>query len=235
MATQSMKRIHAVSIKREQDDSPDTSWLGEYSGTASSEYSIDRAHSLECPINTGAREYVALAIKDNQEQGGAVFPTFALAEKYTQENGAIGEAWEIEERDAECDCGEHGDMGRNEYRYFNPSFNYVDAKGAALPENTPEEVREYVRQDYERMERIQRGDICFYVIGAEAVYSTEANRNLLQKVTSGWVGGIESDADESDFKEMEEEQLSELRDQLHALGFSKRAVAAAFREVEHAS
>jgi hypothetical protein len=40
------KRIHKVTIKRMVDDSPDTSWLGEYSDKATSEYSIDREHTL---------------------------------------------------------------------------------------------------------------------------------------------------------------------------------------------
>lgn len=34
------------------DDSPDTSWLGEYSDRASSEFSIDRYHDFDCAINT---------------------------------------------------------------------------------------------------------------------------------------------------------------------------------------
>ena len=53
MKTNSMKRIHKVTIKRTVDDSPDTSWLGEYSNDSASDYSIDRKHSLDCPINTG--------------------------------------------------------------------------------------------------------------------------------------------------------------------------------------
>ena len=36
----SMKRIHKVTIKRMTDESPDTSWLGEYSNTAETEYAI---------------------------------------------------------------------------------------------------------------------------------------------------------------------------------------------------
>jgi hypothetical protein len=47
------KRISKVTIKRLADESPDTSYLGEYSNTATSEFSIDREHSLDCSINTG--------------------------------------------------------------------------------------------------------------------------------------------------------------------------------------
>ena len=42
------KRILSITVKRINDDSPDTSWLGEYSNTATSDFSIDRKHTLEC-------------------------------------------------------------------------------------------------------------------------------------------------------------------------------------------
>lgn len=51
--TKRMKRIHKVVVKRMVDGSPDTSWLGEYARSPTSEYSIDRQHALTCPINTG--------------------------------------------------------------------------------------------------------------------------------------------------------------------------------------
>src|SRR5260370_9410628 len=45
------KRILSVTIRRMVDDSPDTSWLGEYSSKCTSEFSIDRAHAEDCPVN----------------------------------------------------------------------------------------------------------------------------------------------------------------------------------------
>src|SRR5258708_29020997 len=47
------KRIAQVTIKRFNDDSPDTSHLGEYSDREKTDYAIDRRHSLDCPVNTG--------------------------------------------------------------------------------------------------------------------------------------------------------------------------------------
>lgn len=55
----------------------------------------------------------------------------------------------------------------------------------------------------------------------------------VQRITSGWIGGVESDAGETYLKELADEQLGELKGQLHAIGFSKRAIAAAMREVQH--
>src|ERR1019366_7105759 len=49
---------------------------------------------------------------------------------------------------------------RREYRYFNPSENY---KGEPA-----EDIRKYVRQDYNRMEQLNAGDWCFIGIRADA-------------------------------------------------------------------
>ena len=50
------KRILSVTVKRMVDDSPDTSWLGEYSDTRKSEFSIDRAHAEDCASSQAFRE-----------------------------------------------------------------------------------------------------------------------------------------------------------------------------------
>ena len=129
-----------------------------------------------------------------------------------------------------CGCGESGDMLRNEYRYFNPSFNYVDKSGKLLPDNTAEEVRKYVRQDYARMQAANRGDWCYMGVRAEA--QVQLDGDLRQTVISGGLWGIESDSDESYFADVEREELAVLRSQLQAIGFSRRAIAAAFKTVE---
>ena len=130
-------------------------------------------------------------------------------------------------------------MGRNEYRYFNPSFNYVTKDGHARPENTPDEVRKYVRQDYDRMESLNRGNWCFIGIRAEAEIAVSIDPHkrtnttwTLHEITSGGLWGIESDSDKDYFAEVEKEELASLRDQLTALGFGKRAIATAFKNVE---
>jgi hypothetical protein len=273
-----MKRIHAVTIKRMSDDSPDTSWMGEYASSPSSEFSIDRQHSLDCPVNAGTDGRLLwhqsgsgkIELQMTMEQAESVSHSGdcdddvlelskvpAIAEQLTKINPAVLAAelkeygaWdETELADHEqnlqrivwlagcdvheqggCDCGERGDMGRNEYRYFNPSFNYVTKDGHARPENTPDEVRKYVRQDYERMESLNHGNWGFIGIRAEAEISVSAD--MAQEITSGGLWGIESDSDKNYFAEVEKEELASLRDQLTALGFSKRAIATAFKNVE---
>ena len=255
------KRIHSVTIKRMVDESPDTSWLGEYANRPTSEFSIDREHALDCmaqtynsPTGEGS-DHLQNAIEYLEEQYEADDSL-----PWEQQNHSLGctsrqdtyapcscefdkyqigntDARVILEglRDAECTCGHSGDKERNEYRYFNPSFNYVDKSGHALPENSPKDVQKYVRQDYERMESLNRGNWCFVGIRAEAEYSIGEVRGgrLIQELSSGGLWGIESDSEGGYFADVEKEELAELRAQLQAIGFSKRAVSAAFREIEH--
>ena len=48
-----MKRISKVTIKWMPDNDPGTSWMGQYSDRAETDYAIDRRHSLDCPVNSG--------------------------------------------------------------------------------------------------------------------------------------------------------------------------------------
>lgn len=224
------KRIHKVVIKRMIDEDPDTSWLGEYSDRATSEYSIDRKHSPDCKSVAPQMDYTYT----HDWEDGDDCCTYCDMSK----TEAVTVPCSEYDREDDCDCS--GGIGRNEYRYFNPSFNYVDKSGKLLNDYAsdpggPEEVRKYVRQDYERMEGLQRGNWSFIGIQAEAQYLIPCGNGsaIIQKLSSGGLWGIESDSDKSYFAEVEREQLSELREQLHAIGFSYRAIAAAFKSVEH--
>lgn len=232
--TKESKRIQSVIVKRIVDSDGDTSWLGEYGRLRASVFSIDRAHSEDCQslsesasagIETLERviEYLV-----HQSQYASKDGNHDLYSVYDESADLL-----IKKQDelAECDCGESGDMNRGEYQFFNPSSNYVDANDNLVDGNTAEEVRKYVRQDYERMEDLNRGGWCFVGVVAEAKIQLERH-GVIQTITSGGLWGIESDSGDY-FKEVEAEQLSELRGQLHAIGFSKRAISAAFRNVEH--
>jgi|ERR1700689_2470012 len=80
---------------------------------------------------------------------------------------------------------------------------------------------------------------CFIGIRAEAEVSlcresvTDACWTV-QTITSGGLWAIESDSSPDYLKEIEDEQLSELREQLKAIGFSSRAISAAFKTIERA-
>jgi hypothetical protein len=55
----------------------------------------------------------------------------------------------------------------------------------------------------------------------------------MQEITSGGLWGVESDSDTAYLTEIETDELAELREQLHALGFSKRAVSTAVKNAQH--
>lgn len=235
-----MKRIHKVVIKRMYDESPDTSWLGEYGPRAESDYSIDREHATDCPQQSFNRKssdrcMMVIAYTDKLERAIAYLnsvlesiPDFSD----TPRNEAISEAQDIlivaqdeiaEEANA-CTCGgQH--LDRNSYQFFNP--NHENYKG--LPED---EIRKYCLQDYARMESLNEGDFCFIGIRAEADYSTGGQVSPVQTISSGGLWGIESDSSPEYIKEIETEELASLKAELKAIGFSSRAISAAFKNVE---
>jgi hypothetical protein len=149
------KRIESIKIKRDIDEYPDTSWLGEYS-------------------NKRAR--------------------FSFDRKVL------------------------GDMGRNEYRYFNPYPNPFDGK-------TQAEKRDYAKLaklNYKRMESLNTGNYQFLFIRAEAEVIING---VIQTISSCGSGGIESDSGEDYLKEIEKEELINLTEILKELGFKESQIS----------
>jgi len=215
-----MKRIHKVTIKRMIDESPDTSWLGEYGNNAESDYAIDRAHSEDCSaVKVNYKQAV------DQLERAIDYLKGELGSGLREWDDAIDLLIEKQEECQECDCGFSGQWNNREYRYFNP--NYENYKGLS-----EDEIRKYCKQEFDRMESLNNQQWGFIGIRAEADYSVD-NSQLIQEATSGGLWGIESDSDASYFTSVEQEELAELRKQLEGIGFSKRAIAAAFKNVEH--
>jgi hypothetical protein len=245
MSKKNSKRILSVKLLHETDTSPDTSYLGEYSNNPTSEFSIDRAHSLDCQINSHANDEVVEKLERavehlNDNKRGL---SQSMYDDISDIDHLMLDAWdqaqdiliEKQEELAECDCDERGDMGRGEYRYFNSSFNYVDKNGKPTDGLTPEEVRSYVKQDYERMESLNAGHWSYMGIRAEAeIILDPFGIATVQRISSGGLWGIESDSDASYITDVENDELSDLRHELHAIGFSKRAISTAFKNVERA-
>lgn len=212
------KRILSVTVKRIADYDADTSRLGEFSDTPN-DYAI---------VNDNARgEYGGQFVKDLPcDCGHATWQHAREGDpRLESETRPDGEDWQIGQcYVADCDCEDFDrveiERGR-EYRYFNPAN--IDKT------ISDEEQRKYAMQDYERMTDLNNDGWCF--VGVRADARIQLNGDLVQKITSGGLWGIESDSGDY-FKEVENEQLDELRDQLHAIGFSKRAIAASFRNVE---
>lgn len=223
------KRILSIKIERLDDSDPDTSYLGEYSNKPKGDYSIDREHSLDCPVNN---PHVVDPIVGKLERIIRYLDIERLerTEAYDTHSGTIaddiGDAQDIliaaQDTVAECDCDESGDRDRNELRYFNTSGNYTGEPIA--------DIVTYTKQDYARMESLNNQNWCYLGIGAKAKVTVG---NVCQTVTSGGLWGIESDSEESYLKEEEQNQLAELREVLYEMGFSKRAIAAAVAQKEN--
>jgi hypothetical protein len=215
------KRIVSITVKNVPDGYPGTSYLGEYSNQSTSPYSIDRKHSEDCQSVTSSD-----GIEQLERILQYIFKQRATLTNATEDVpvfAALDDAADIlsdlQDELTECDCN-GGDMRRHEYRYFNPSQNYGGC--------TPAEIRKYVKQDYARMESLNRGDWQYIGIAARAEIVVGM---VSQTIRSSGLWGIESDSDQSYIKDVEQEQLDELRDQLIALGFSRRAIATAMKSV----
>ena len=226
------KRILKVTIKQMLDDSPDTSYLGEYTDRADSDWSIDRAHSEDCPNFFPNQESEAKRILEHVQQTIADLHNAVLAqyngtlanEKLDSEreslDNAYNEVGELLDTVDECDCSGYWD--KRTYRYFNPATTEKN--------NTPEENRANALADYARMEKLNSGDFCYIGIGAEA--EVQLTGDTVQRITSGSLWGIESDSGRDYLESVEQEELGQLKTELTALGFSKRAIAKAFQSIE---
>ena len=223
------KRILSVKVKHIPDDSPDTSYLGEYSDRPESEYAIDRAHSEDCnSVSSEVKQaggkldrigfYIEQLAREERD-------CFGETPEFESLNAAYDELQQIADGFDDCDCNKH--FSGREYRYFNSAS--VDSH------NTPEENRKYARQDYERSEQLNAGNWYYIGIRAEAAVSVDGNNpqgGVTQTITSGGLWGIESDSGRDYLESVEKEELADLKTQLLALGFSKRAISTAFKSIE---
>lgn len=241
-----MKRIQSVTIKRTVDDSPDTSHLGDYAQSPDSEFSIDRAHDLDCACQSFNKptkaiellEHIIGHLENQKDACRNVNETDNWKRQAELDSADLSDAQDIciEAQDelAECTCNRGACWSRREYRYFNPNAsNYAGLERA--------EIVEYCLQDYDRMESYNTGDWCYVGVMAEATILLPCNANdgkpngltsIRQTITSGGLWGTQSDSDASHFEQIEREELAELKEQLSDIGFSKRAIATAFKSIE---
>jgi hypothetical protein len=79
----------------------------------------------------------------------------------------------------------------------------------------------YGMEDYKRMESLNSGNWYFMGISAIAEINTSNNNKewLINKISSGGLWGIESDSSKEYIKEIELEELNNLKDVLKTLGF----------------
>lgn len=144
--------------------------------------------------------------------------TFKKEEDYCPDLSYLGEyKSQPGDDDKTIDRQERGDRERNQHRYF------IAAMSGAETGNPNS-----VEQDYKRMEDYG-GDWYMMYLRCEAEVVING---IMQKVTSGGLGGVESDSDDSYFEEIKEEQLEELADVLRSMAFSEEQITTAFQEMK---
>ena len=157
-------------------------------------------------------EYIAIAEKPNQRADEIEDELYDLEDEVKSELLKK----ELDSLDLH-DCPQWN----REYNFFLPY--------AGGEEPGTKDYQTYGLQDYKRMEGLNNGDWNFIGIIAKAEIITESG--TLQTIRSCGLWGIESDAG-SYLDEVGKEELENLRGELTALGFGRRAIDYAFKSVE---
>jgi len=122
------------------------------------------------------------------------------------------------ERDKNYEIPEPG----REYRFFKP-YAGEEEPGTRL-------YIKYGKQDFDRMEHLEKGNWYFMGITAEA--RVHLGSDIVQRIHSGGLWGIESDSGEAHIKEAEQGEMGALRDQLKAIGFAEEYIDEAFKSIK---
>lgn len=122
----------------------------------------------------------------------------------------------------------------------NPDLSYLgefsSERGKFAIEHEPNDNRSYpyfnadnvenmkhAKQNYKRMMKYENQELCDYGVIAEAEILIRQkgyiSYSLIQTLKSSGLWGLVSDGTEADFKEVEKEQLEELKDILKEFGF----------------
>lgn len=236
-------KIESIKIKHEVDESPDTSWMGEFTDKLDG-WVIDRETGHLLSDEWEEEEPEEFEDEDVEYVVYRYGVTKLKAREMILESQQAHHKWEKLE---------HSDTGQKivvtlpyshwvdhrSVRYFAPSPG-----GSSKPEewgDTSEETVKkygaaiapyaYALQDWKRMETLNDGHWCFLVIISEAKISTVVNGHTFHDKIYEAVGMVESDSDEY-LKEMGNEQLAILSDTLLEMGFTQEQIDEAMEEVE---
>ena len=218
-------KILSITVEQRIDESPDTSFLGEYTNKPSF-WAIDRKYNtFVCKIEQ--RERIIEQLEDR---------IYDLEDLDNKKMARIDKRKVKIEQSFPSDCF----LDRNQYRYFIPCNhlphnpkNWIHVQGKELEKVIKEHGSiksadmHYAIEDYKRMESLNRGNWCFIGIMAKATVQTE--NGVTQHITSGGLWGIESDSGDY-IKEVVKEQLSSLKCELLSFGFSERAIHYAMKK-----
>lgn len=203
--------IEKVWIERQVDDSPDTSFLGEYTDKKS-----------DWVICRRCGEFVAIAEEDNKEIDEIENEIIDLENEEIYE--AADNSKEIKELKDKLD-----NLILHECPHSSREYNYFKPYAGGELEGSDNYIK-YGKQDFERMEGLNNSNWCF--IGIIAKTEIRAKSGTLQTITSGGLWGIESDSGKDYLDQVGKEQLEGLRKELESLGFKENEIDKAFLNAE---
>jgi hypothetical protein len=122
--------------------------------------------------------------------------------------------------------GEYEFFNSGSVEPFNPAADWIPATETDKHAYWLQSMRENASRDYARMESYNAGMWSYIGILAQASIVTAG---VCQTITSGGLWGIENDSDAAYLASVERDELANLRNVLHSLGFSRRAIAAAVK------
>lgn len=204
-------RILKIELVRRCDEYADTSYIGEYSDEYSSAAIVCETGEFVIDIE---RRKAIMARCDELAGFPALSDNPARAEYWSRKADRLSAKWD--------------DLNRipaynREYRFFVP---YAGGEPVGS-----KNWRLNAKQDFDRMQSFSNGDWCHLGIMTHAEITLPGS-DIVQRITSGGLWGVQSDSGEEYLSEVEQEELTALAAELAALGFGKRAIALAMKAVE---
>ncbi len=225
-ASRQKAKISKVWIEHKYDESPDTSWLGEYSARQPAKgFYVDRETK---ELKHGG---VVLATDVSTDYGRDQYQYIGGF----QHNGSLKEWEHVDDKgvmEAFLRCRYKGNG--NEQGLRGNLFEYFGVVDWEKATTRAEKIQAldvvYCCLAAYRLHRLSRGDWSF--IGIIAKAEVISAQGICQTLRSGGLWGIESDSGADSLKEVANEQLTELRAELEGFGFGARAIDRAFQNVE---
>ena len=208
------KRILSVTIKHMTDENPETSWIGKYTDDIRPDAIIRNTGEFCGKIDQRRRLLDTLDERIQELEDEKDEPDEILS-------GLIAKCKARQKRIENSGDIEFPSKGR-EYRFFLPY-----AGGEKYPSR---DYKKYGLQDLELQKGLERGDWFFMGVSVEA--RIQLTGDLVQKISSGGLWGIESNAGEEHLTQVEGEERNQLRDELKAIGFTDRQITKAFINCE---
>jgi hypothetical protein len=239
-------KIESIRVEAKTDESPDTSYLGEYTDKES-EWAIDRVSGEFCGKIWQRERIMEKLMEIDDTLNDQIKSLFSpdddeKIKKLENRQKQISNRYNKIRNSGATETT----LLHNEYSFFLPSTNHVPHNPRnwdhVKPEDIAKTIKEhgsiknadlhYAMQDYKRMESLDKGYWRYIGIIAKAVILVPSNvpeSAQLQTISSGGLWGIESDSGDDYLQETAREQLDDLAQQLEQLGIGKRAIQYAIK------